>query len=914
MRSYSDRRHGRSTTRASSTPRPLHRLMLLLVLPVLLLGTLPANRATSQDGAVWRSGGPDGGYVTSIAIAPSDPDVVYAGTVSGMYVSRDDGTSWSAAGLREFAIPTVRVDPADPDVVYAVAEEATASGLYRSTDGGADWIRSGPAGAQALDIDPSNPQVLWLGTDTGHLHRSTDHGESWTLLLHKQYSSWSMGQTVWNDHPITSVLVDPEDPGRVYLALGRGDDDAFGWTEDGGSTWQFSRVGRLTPGQARDLAVTPAGYAPQALFIVSSGDSSVSYSDAVYRSLDQGGTWEMIAGQVGSTVVVDPTAPRRLLLGTTSTEQPLVVFDHTDGSWSDASAGLPTPPFTTWASPDAVAVSPDGSGVAYLGFQRGHLHRSQDGGRTWELPPGGIHNADVLDLAISPTNPMAVLVSGGGLFGMHRTQNAGQSWSVVEGSPDHAGMIAIDPTNEARMLVGAGLGSALHRTEDGGNTWTGVDEQSLSGPFRDMWIHPERPEIILTLKDERTSGSMIYYGGVRRSTDGGASWTQVRNWWRPTVLAHDPSTPDVVYLGLADLGYVERSTDAGLTWSNISPQEQWAGRVNDLVVGSDASVYAATTDHEGNQQGGIWRWDGAKWTRIARFAPTVVTSLAIDRNTDPDTAYAGTNDQGVLVSRDGGASWEAFDDGLEGTRVTRLELSPTRPSMLYATLHHGGVWSIGVDQPPSEVPPVNGPPAEEPPSEDPPSEEPPEDGPPQDGQPGDQSPVVFDDVAPDSVHAASIGRLVAAGITQGCAADRFCPTDPVTRQQMAAFLTRALDLSVPAEPVAFADVAADSTHHDAIQALAAAEITLGCGPDRFCPTDPVRRDQMASFLTRALDLPVPDEPVAFADVAADSTHHDAIQALAAAEITRGCGPGRFCPTDPVRRDQMASFLIRALDP
>ena len=159
----------------------------------------------------------------------------------------------------------------------------------------------------------------------------------------------------------------------------------------------------------------------------------------------------------------------------------------------------------------------------------------------------------------------------------------------------------------------------------------------------------------------------------------------------------------------------------------------------------------------------------------------------------------------------------------------------------------------GPDQPPLEEPPSEVPPDDQPPSVDPPSEEPPEDGPPQDGQPGDQSPVVFDDVAPDSVHAASIGRLVAAGITQGCAADRFCPADPVTRQQMAAFLTRALDLPVPDEPITFADVAADSTHHDAIQALAAAEITLGCGPDRFCPTDPVRRDQMASFLIRALD-------------------------------------------------------------
>ena len=174
-------------------------------------------------------------------------------------------------------------------------------------------------------------------------------------------------------------------------------------------------------------------------------------------------------------------------------------------------------------------------------------------------------------------------------------------------------------------------------------------------------------------------------------------------------------------------------------------------------------------------------------------------------------------------------------------------------------------------------------------------------------------PAPFRDVAEGSVHAASIVQLVVAGVTQGCADGLFCPSDPVTRQQMASFLTRALDLQPPDVPIVFDDVSENNTHNEAIQALAAAEITLGCGPGVFCPANPVRRDQMASFLTRALGLEVPDEPVAFVDVPQDNTHEEAIQALAAAQITLGCGPGVFCPADPVRRDQMASFLVRALD-
>jgi hypothetical protein len=174
-------------------------------------------------------------------------------------------------------------------------------------------------------------------------------------------------------------------------------------------------------------------------------------------------------------------------------------------------------------------------------------------------------------------------------------------------------------------------------------------------------------------------------------------------------------------------------------------------------------------------------------------------------------------------------------------------------------------------------------------------------------------PITFPDVPATSVHAENIGRLVAADINQGFSDGTFRPALSVNRQQMASFVTRALDLPVPTRPVAFADVSPSNVHYDNIQALAAAEITLGCGGGRFCPNDPVTREQMASFLTRGLDLPAPTTPINFSDVSRTNVHRSNIQALAGAEITLGCGGDRFCPADPVRRDQMASFLIRGLD-
>ena len=166
----------------------------------------------------------------------------------------------------------------------------------------------------------------------------------------------------------------------------------------------------------------------------------------------------------------------------------------------------------------------------------------------------------------------------------------------------------------------------------------------------------------------------------------------------------------------------------------------------------------------------------------------------------------------------------------------------------------------------------------------------------------------------DSVHQDDIEALAAAGITKGCnppANTLFCPEDPVTRGQMAAFLNRALGLADSS--VTFDDTA-DSVFADDIGALATADITKGCNPpanSRFCPDSLVSRGQMAAFLTRALDLPAAAS--SFTDTSTSVFSAD-IGALADAGITKGCNPptnDRFCPTDAVTRGQMATFLVRA---
>lgn len=144
----------------------------------------------------------------------------------------------------------------------------------------------------------------------------------------------------------------------------------------------------------------------------------------------------------------------------------------------------------------------------------------------------------------------------------------------------------------------------------------------------------------------------------------------------------------------------------------------------------------------------------------------------------------------------------------------------------------------------------------------------------------------------------------------------FCPGDAVTRGQMAAFLVRALDLPKPAKSDWFQDDD-NSVFEQDIDRLAAAGITKGCNPPantNFCPDDPVSRGQMASFLTRALGLQAGVGMDWFADDDS-SVHQTAIDRLRAAWITFGCNPpteDQFCPNESVTREQMAAFLRRAL--
>jgi murein DD-endopeptidase MepM/ murein hydrolase activator NlpD len=171
-----------------------------------------------------------------------------------------------------------------------------------------------------------------------------------------------------------------------------------------------------------------------------------------------------------------------------------------------------------------------------------------------------------------------------------------------------------------------------------------------------------------------------------------------------------------------------------------------------------------------------------------------------------------------------------------------------------------------------------------------------------------------------SVHETNINKLYELEITRGCTTTEFCPDGNVTRGELAAFLRRYLDL-----PASDGDHFTDDTgsvFEGDINALTSAGIGFGCTDTLFCPDEPIRRSEMAEFLVRTY---APADPSRYENLEALDYFTDddgdqfesSIDQLRHAQVTVGCNPpdgDQFCPDQPLTRAQMATFIIRAIDP
>ncbi len=345
---------------------------------------------------------------------------------------------------------------------------------------------------------------------------------------------------------------------------------------------------------------------------------------------------DMLASKVGTSLgppggevrslVMAPGDTDRLYLGTVDGH----LYYSTDGgdSWTPSSADLPND-----AAIDNLAVHPHDDDVVFAAYYRGAgtggLVRSIDGGRSWTpLPVPG--NPSLRALSISPSNPETVYV--GGLGGVWRSDDAGADWTFIgdERKPfQFVESLAVDPRDPDRVY--AGTWRQAYRTLDGGGSWQRIHQgMAIDRDVFSVTIDPRNPDALLV-----GTCNFIYV-----SDTGGNDWKELRRGLardhnRVHVVAHDPANPNVLYAGTR--GALYRSEDAGASFQ---------------IALAGVSVSAI---------------------QVAPMGLPV---------------YVGTEERGVMVSRDG-ITFTEHNNGLYASRVVAFDALPGAPRVLFAARSEG---------------------------------------------------------------------------------------------------------------------------------------------------------------------------------------------------------------------------------
>jgi photosystem II stability/assembly factor-like uncharacterized protein len=433
----------RSLTRAPSDPN------------LLIAGTLQGVYRSKDNGKHWELISPAGSTeiheIESIAIDPKDPNIVYAGTWHLPWKTVDGGAHWQNIKqgiIDDSDVFSIVIDPTSPNIVFASA----CSGIYKSVNAGLLFkggvtVNKGqgiPASARRtrkLKLDPIQPTTVYAGTTQG-LYKSTDGGTTWVRM--------TGADVIVND-----VYVDPNQPKHVLLATDRG---GVLRSEDSGVSFQPSNEG-FTLRQVVAFAADQRD--PAQLYVGVVNDKEVG---GVFASSDGGVKWRQMSSGLGGRDVYSLTmAPDDILLAGTSHG----VFRMTNGIWTGASDLLPPPappakktvakkgakvaahPATPAHKPEPKGPSPlstaavyaltSGSDGIYAGTSAG-LWRSTNGAQGWTQ----MQVPQLVDgRYVASHGPMVVAAS---LTGTAISENAGESWTSIMPPPTltQIGALAID--------------------------------------------------------------------------------------------------------------------------------------------------------------------------------------------------------------------------------------------------------------------------------------------------------------------------------------------------------------------------------------------------------------------------------------------------------------------------------------
>ena len=651
----------------------------------------------------WTSIGPYGGDIKCMAMSQTDPDIIFAGTPKGLFKTDDGCANWKRIGFSEEEVREAQVDPSNPDIVYLV----TADGIFKSENGGENWAEMGLTehSVKALAIDPNSTNVLYAGTsyyveaapDEKELYmgifKSVDSGETWEEKI-----SWkSQGERGWDY--MNYILVDPDDSFYIYACGSNNDyDPEFGGflkSMDGGETWENSKLTDRSGDPVWTLAKPPASYDAQVIYAVAGKKSE---SD-LYKSTDRGDNWTKVECSYtymhGDVLEVDPTDPKWVFVGTTDDEySPIWKYNNNEQKWDYvASEGLLLKP------PSYLLIHPQESHVLYAGFSNNGVFKYEKDTNSWSPANQGLSNVSIKALRIHPHSSYILFVAGTGFgYPLARTDDMGNSWDYLDGPPSPIGAISISNQDPLTILVGkehqGSCGTwitnyySLYKSEDGGQNWAEMKFAYCYAwcgltKLTEILIDDYNADFILVGSTVDTMGLSF----VVKTTNGGGDWDGSLDY-DCNALAVDPNNHNIVYIG-GKSGAVYKYTDVWEDWSTERIKIYQYEDIRNIDVDMNSKVYLATDE-------GLKKWDGSAWTKLSGLPTDNITSLAIDKDVYPGIIYAGTWDNGVFVSQDGGNTWTEFNKGLGNLKIRELAISKTHPKMLYAGTADNGAWRINV--------------------------------------------------------------------------------------------------------------------------------------------------------------------------------------------------------------------------
>jgi photosystem II stability/assembly factor-like uncharacterized protein len=637
------------------------------------------------------------GSVGDVAVSPSSPNVIYVGTGEGLhrpdlsagdgvFKSTDGGNSWVHVGLKDVQqIGRLVVHPANPDIVfvaglghpYGASEER---GVFRTQDGGRSWEKvlyiNHNTGAIQVEIDPSNPQVLYAdmwehregpwengsfsGTNSG-LYKSVDGGSTWKQLKPGlPTGEQGLGRI--------GVCIAPSNPQRLYATVDAREHSGFYRSDDGGETWRVASKDARVYGRGSDFAelkVHPRN-----------PDIVYSANVAAYRSNDGGSTWYSFKGAPGG--------------------------DDYHRIWINP------------ANPDIMLFAADQGAVITV-----------NGGRTWS----SWYNQPTAQLYhVSTDNQFPYWVYGGqqesGAIGVASRGPGGQisfrDWMGV-GADEYA-YVAVDPKDH-NIVYGGRVTRFDKRT---GQTQNVAPEALRSGQYRFLRTLP-------LLFHPADADQLLFATNVLWSTrNGGRSWEIIS----PDLTRRQPEVPasigdfateelktmrqrgviyavgpsplnkQIIWAGTDD-GLVHVTRDGGKTWKDVTPAalKSW-DKVSQIDAGhfdENTAYISVTAMRKDDMRPHIFRTHdgGATWAEMvngmdADGPVNVVREDPVKRG----LLFAGTERE-VWFSADDGAHWQSLRNNMPASSVRDLVV---KDNDLVIGTHGRSIWILDDFSPLRELP------------------------------------------------------------------------------------------------------------------------------------------------------------------------------------------------------------------